>query len=116
MATPNGAKAPETSDKQPSPDFAAKATAQVETVVGLIRDKSTTPILKVAEVLIFSFAMVALLAVAGMLLAASVLKLLDDLVFHQRVWASYTVLGGVITLAGMALLSRRHPRPEKTAH
>ena len=116
MATPNGTTASAPSENQPSPDLAARATAHVETVVEFVRDKSTVPALKIAEVLIFSFAMVALLLAAGILLAAAVLKLLDDLVFHQRVWASYTVLGGVFTLVGMGLLSRRHPHPEKTAH
>ncbi len=114
MVNPSGS-GPADQSPAPSTDLASRAAAQVETLVELVRDKSTLPLLKAAEAVVFSFVILALLAVAGILFAAAVLRILDDLVFHQRVWASYTVIGGVFTLAGMFLLSRRHPRPEKSA-
>jgi hypothetical protein len=50
-----------------------------------------------------------LLIVIVVIFSAALLRLLDDLVFHSQVWASYAVLGGIFTLSGTYLLRKRQP-------
>ncbi len=88
----------------PGDDWAAKAVAIVETVVELIRDKSVRPLLFAARVAIFALlggAAVTVLVIVG---AAGLVRLLDNLVFSGRVWATDLTLGGIFALAGAFLM------------
>jgi hypothetical protein len=98
-------------DLPPSaPDFAARGARALAGVVEGIRDKTLRPAATVARVLAAVLAAAILLTALAVLLAAGVLRLLDDVAFHRRVWASYLVLGGMFTGTGLFLLRARHSR------
>jgi hypothetical protein len=94
-----------------APDWPAKAAARVDDLVGIVRDHSTVPILRGAEIAVYGLVAAVLLLVVLVLLSVGVLRLLDAYVFGRRVWASYALLGALFSLAGMFCLARRKPRP-----
>jgi hypothetical protein len=91
-------------------DWASLATAKVEDVVSLIRDRTVTPVFKIVRFVIFGLLAAFIAALLAVLGAAGVVRILDDYVFHQRVWASYLVIGGIFSVLGMFLSRMRHPR------
>jgi hypothetical protein len=106
--TSSGSATPESA--APSADWPAKAAARVDDLVGIVRDKSTVPILRGAEVAVYGLVAALLLLVVVVLFSVGVLRLLDVYVFGQRVWASYTLLGALFCVAGLFCLSKRKPR------
>ena len=52
---------------------------------------------------------------AVVLISVGVLRLLNTYVFRgpQRVWASYTLLGGIFTLTGLFLWTLRRPKSKR---
>jgi hypothetical protein len=93
-------------------DWPSEAAARIEQVVGLVRDHSTRPLLTAVRYLTLGIVAFVVVAIAGILSAAGLLRLLDDVVFSHRVWASYTLLGGIFSVAGLFLLwLRNRPQP-----
>ncbi len=90
-----------------SGDWPAQATETVETVVVAIRDKSVRPLTLVARAIVYGFVSGAVVLMVLTLSSVGVLRLLDIYVFPGRVWASYTMLGGIFTLAGLFLWTLR---------
>jgi hypothetical protein len=93
-----------------SGDWPAQATETVENVVVAVRDKSVRPLTTVARALVFGLVAAAVAQVVLVLSSVGVLRLLDIYLFPRRVWASYTMLGGIFTLAGLFLWTLRRPR------
>jgi hypothetical protein len=91
-------------------DWAALATAKVEGVVSLIRDRTVTPVLRIVRYAIFGLLAVCISGLLGVLLAVGAVRVLDNYLFHQRVWASYLVIGGIFAVIGLFLSRMRHPR------
>lgn len=93
-------------------DLAAKATAKVDEVVSVVRDKTVRPVSQAVRYLIFGLLALAVLGLLGVLFALFGLRVLDNEVpvFTHRVWASYLVLAGIFWLAGAFLSRKRHPR------
>ena len=91
-------------------DWAARITAKVEQGVSIVRDHTVRPVQRAVRVVIYGLAAVGSLFVVGALVAIGVLRLLDTELFHQRVWASYLVLGGIFVAAGLLVSSMRHSR------
>ncbi len=92
-------------------DLPAKAAAQIEAVVEVLRDKSVRPVFAIVQGVIFGLVCAFMLLVIVVLLSVVVLRLLDTYAFPGKVWASYTVLGGIFSIAGLFLLSRRNKTP-----
>jgi hypothetical protein len=93
-----------------SGDWPAQATETVENVVIAVRDKSVKPLTMVARALVYGLVGAAVAQVVLLLSSVGVLRLLDIYLFPRRVWASYTMLGGIFTLAGLFLWVLRRPR------
>jgi len=91
-------------------DWPAQATETVETVVVAVRDKSVKPLTTVARALVFGLLGLAVAQVVIVLSSVGILRLLDIYAFPGRVWASYTLLGGIFTLLGLFLWTLRRPR------
>jgi hypothetical protein len=93
-----------------SNDWAALATAKVEDVVSLIRDRIVTPVIRAVRFVILGMLALAIGSLLAVLIAIGAVRVLDNYLFHQRVWASYLVIGGIFSLAGLFLSRMRHPR------
>jgi hypothetical protein len=93
-----------------SGDWPAQATETVENVVVAVRDKSVKPLTTVARGLVYGLVAGAVVIVVICLSSVGVLRLLDIYLFPGRIWASYTMLGGIFTLAGLLLWTFRRAR------
>jgi hypothetical protein len=91
-------------------DWASWVTAKVEQVVSLIRDRTVTPILRAVRYVIFGLLALGIGVLLSVLVAIGAVRVLDNYLFHQRVWASYLVIGGIFSVAGLFLSRMRHPR------
>lgn len=95
------------------PNWAPDLTAQITTLVGNVRDKTTDNAIKAVRAVVFGLLGLFLGLVALVLLlifATRALQSLLDIWFawDKSVYVSYFIVGGVLTLAGMFLMSKRH--------
>jgi hypothetical protein len=90
-----------------SGDWPAQATETVETVVVALRDKTVRPLTLVARAIVYGLVAAAVAMIVVWLSSVGVLRLLDIYLFPGRVWASYTMLGGILTLSGLFLWTLR---------
>ena len=93
-----------------SGDWPAQATETVENVVVAVRDKSVKPLTTLARGLVYGLVAGAVVVVVICLSSVGVLRLLDIYLFPGRIWASYTMLGGIFTLMGLLLWTFRRSR------
>lgn len=91
-------------------DLPRRATDAVQLVVDTIHDKAVRPAALIARAIVFGLIVTTLALVLLVLGSLAVLRLFDVYVFTHRVWLSYVVLGGALTLAGLAAWSRRSVR------
>lgn len=93
-----------------SDDWAALLVAKVEDVVALLRDRTVAPVTKIVRYVIFGLVAIFIASLLAVLFAVLLVRVLDNYAFHQRVWASYLIVGGIFAGAGLLLSSLRHPR------
>ncbi len=91
-------------------DWAAQATAKVDEVVSIVRDKTVRPVSRVVKFLIFGLLAGAVGTLLGILFSIGVIRVLDTEIFHRRVWASYLIVGGIFSGLGLLLSSKRQRR------
>ena len=94
------------------PNWATEVTEQITTVVGNIRAKTTDNAVKVVRGVVFAMLglFLGVLAIVLLLIIATrALQSLLDIWFawDTSVWLSYFVLGGIMTVGGLFLMSRR---------
>lgn len=94
------------------PNWATEITAQITTLVGNVRQKTTDNAVKAVRGLVF--AMIGLFLgfvaiVLALIIATRALQSLLDIWFEwdKSVWLSYFIVGGILTAAGLLLMSRR---------
>lgn len=92
-------------------EWAAKAVDTVDLVVNTVGDKAVRPVLVAARGVVFGLIIATMAVVVVVLASISLIRLLDVYVFGHRVWASYALLGAVITTSGLMVWSQRAPRP-----
>jgi hypothetical protein len=66
----------------------------------------------VARAIVYGLVAGAVAMIVLWLSSVGVLRLLDIYLFPGRVWASYTMLGGILTLAGLFLWTLRRSKSE----
>lgn len=88
-----------------------RAADAVQLVVDTIHDKAVRPAILVSRAVVFGLVVAALAVVLVVVGSVAVLRLFDVYVFGHRVWLSYIVLGGALTLGGLAVWTRRTARP-----
>jgi len=91
-------------------DWPAKVADTVEDVVDAIHDKVIRPLVLVARALVFGILAGAMVLVLSVLVAVTVVRVLDSYAFGHRVWASDAVVGGALTLIGLVAWSLRRSR------
>ena len=98
------------SEQPPREDWAAQLTEKVGPVVELIRDRTVRPVQSFVRAAIFgvlAFFVVIFVLVA---LVIGLIRLLNNEVFDQRVWASYLLVGGIFVVVGAFISRMRHSR------
>jgi uncharacterized protein YacL len=88
-----------------------KAADAVQLLVDTIHDKAVRPAVLATRAIVFGLLIAALATLLLVLGSIAVLRLFDVYVFGHRVWLSYLVLGGALTLAGLGAWTRRTARP-----
>lgn len=94
------------------PNWASDLTQQITSVVGSIRDKTTNNAVKVVRGIVFGLIGLFLGLVAIVLLLIILTRGLQSLLdiwfeWDKSVYLSYFVVGGILTLAGLLLMSKR---------
>ena len=89
-----------------SDDWPVQAADTIERVVGTVRDKSAVPLERVARLAVYGTLAGILGVFALVLLAVAAVRLLDVLL-PEEVWVAHLVVGGIFTLAGLLLWSKR---------
>jgi len=95
------------------PNWAADLADTVERVVGSVRDKTTKPLVTAARAVVFGL-LAAILGIAALILALAVatrgLQALLDIPLRRSasVYISYLIVGGIFSLAGVFVLSKRY--------
>ena len=84
-----------------------RAADLVQLVVDTIHDKAVRPAVLATRALVFGLLVAALGIVVVVVGSIAILRIFDVYVFGRQVWLSYIVLGGVLTLAGLATWTRR---------
>ncbi|MDA8309241.1 MAG: hypothetical protein M0Z46_01265 [Actinomycetota bacterium] len=104
------------SDQRPAPASAAaelprRAADAVQLLVDTVHDKGVRPAILATRLLVFGLLVAGLGTVLVVVASIALLRIFDVYVFGHRVWLSYIVLGGALTLAGLATWTRRAARP-----
>ena len=95
------------------PNWATDLTEQITTFVGNVRDKTTNNAIKVVRGVVFGLMGLVLGLVAVVLLLIVVTRGLQSLLdiflgWDTSVYVSYFIVGGILTIAGWLLMSKRH--------
>jgi hypothetical protein len=96
------------------PNWAPDLADQIANFIGNIRQKTTDNAIKVARALVFGLLGAILGIVALVLLIVGGTRGLKELYdlgtsTDQAVYLSYFTLGGIFTLVGVFLMTKRHP-------
>ena len=91
-------------------DWPEKAVDLIDLTVDTIRDRVIRPISLVGRAIVFGLLIAALLTVISVAVGVAILRLLDNYVFPNDVWASYLVLGTIVTTVGLVVWTQRSPR------
>lgn len=94
----------------PRDDWAAQLTEKVGQLVELIRDRTVRPVEKAVRAAIFALLAFSVVVFVIICLVIGLIRLLNNEVFDQRVWASYLLVGGIFVVAGTLISTRRHSR------
>ncbi len=86
--------------------LAAQATTNVVRAVKAVRGKTTGPLLFLARLIVYSFAICVAAIAAIVLLTIALVKIVNQLL-PGDVWAAYLLLGALFALAGTFLWSKR---------
>lgn len=94
------------------PNWATEVTEQITTVVGNIRSKTTDNAVKIVRGVVFAMLGLFLGLAAIILLIVMSTRALQSLLdiwmaWDKAVWLSYFIVGGIFTIAGLFLMSRR---------
>jgi hypothetical protein len=110
MARDDGPGGSLTGPSGSSEDWATQLTAKVDEVVSVIRDKTVLPVSRIVRYLILALLALGVALLLAVLFSVGIIRVLDTELFHKRVWASYLVVGGIFSLAGLLLSSKRQRR------
>jgi len=95
------------------PNWAAELADTVERVVGTVREKATTPVVHITRGIVYGL-LTAFLGVAAVVLlligmTRAIQALLNIGLSNERsVYISYLLMGGILGVAGMLVLRKRH--------
>lgn len=95
-------------------EWTTELADRIESVVALVRDRTTVPVVKLARVVVFGVVAVPLAVLAMILFLVGLTRLVEVYLpiepYSSRVWGTYAVLGAIFVAAGLFLFSRRSRR------
>jgi uncharacterized BrkB/YihY/UPF0761 family membrane protein len=97
------------------PNWATDVTDSVVRMVGTVRDKTTRPLVNATRTIVLALLAAVLGLVALVLFVIAFTRGIQAVLewpfdHDTAVWASYLIAGGIVTLAGLFVLRKRHPR------
>ncbi len=97
------------------PNWATDVTDQITTFVGNVRDKTTNNAIKAVRGVVFGLIGIFLGFVSIVLLLIIATRGLQSLLdiwvaWDKAVYISYFIVGGILTLAGLLLMSKRQSK------
>jgi hypothetical protein len=99
----------------PENDFAdalsTRALDTIDTVVATVNDRAVRPAIVAARAVVFGLIAAVIGSVALLLAGIGLVRLLTDDAFGHHVWITYFALGGLLTVLGAVLYSRRGTAP-----
>ena len=78
--------------------------------MSVVRDHTVVPVATAVRIVLLALMGAAIGTLMAVLFSIGVVRLLDNEVFHQRVWASYLVVGGIFSGGGLLLTRMRRRR------
>ena len=94
----------------PSGDWASQTADQIEKVVVGLRSKTADPLDHIARIVVYGL-LAGVLGVAALVLLLAALVRALDVAIPGEVWSVHLLLGGIFTLAGLFLWTKRRGRP-----
>lgn len=92
-------------------DWVSQAIGTLENVVDAIRSKTSEPLLKIVQMVVFGMLAAGVGLMALLLLTIGGIRALDAYL-PQGVWLAYFVMASVLFLAGLVVWRKRHrPQP-----
>jgi hypothetical protein len=88
-------------------DWTAKVVDKVDHVVGIVREKAVIPLTTIARWIVYGLVAGALGLMALVLLAIGLVRALDVYTGEGNVWIAHLLTGGIFTLGGLFLWSKR---------
>jgi hypothetical protein len=98
----------------PEPDWAAQTADQIEKVVVGIRSKTADPLDRIVRVVVYGL-VAGVLGVAALVLLAVALVRAIDVAVPGEVWSAHLIVGGIFTLPGLFLWTKRRGTPDRNA-
>ena len=100
---------PDQAHSTTSSDWTVQAADAIEHAVESVRSKTTDPLVGVARWVVYGTLAAIMGLVASVVAVIGLVRVLD-IVLPGEVWVVDVVLGGIFTLVGLVLWSRRRPR------
>ena len=88
-------------------DWPAQTADTIDRVVGSIRDKTAVPLDRIARVVVYGLLAGILGIAVVVLLSVAWVRVLDVYIPVDSVWPAHLITGGIFTLAGLFLWSKR---------
>jgi uncharacterized BrkB/YihY/UPF0761 family membrane protein len=96
---------------QPAPDWAAQLADRIESVVSMVRDRTTRPALTVVRGLVFGVIALAGVVTALVLVSIVLIRTLTELT--NEAWIAYFITSGIFLTVGAFLMFRGASSAEK---
>jgi hypothetical protein len=87
-------------------DWPAQTADRIEQVIGTVRDKTVAPVERITRIVVYGIVAGIVGIASAILLAIAVVRILDVYI-PADVWAAHAVTGGIFTLGGLFLWSKR---------
>lgn len=106
----SGSASPESRGPLASAEWPARVADTVEDVVSAVHDRAIRPLLLIARGLVFGILLAAMVLALAVSSSIALVRVLDVYAFSGRVWASYLVVGGVLSLLGIVAFTLSRPK------
>lgn len=96
----------EATERKPEPDWAAQTADSIEKVVGSIRAKTADPLDRIVRIVVYGL-LAGIVGTTAVVLLVTALVRAIDVAIPGGVWSAHLILGGIFTLVGLFLWTKR---------